>query len=76
MMHSRSPMMSSRSLAAVNGVSVVSLYDLNKIHIAAVLYAATILNSIATYSLRSGSSDMPTSKACRERMRRNKLNDR
>ncbi|PWZ27588.1 hypothetical protein Zm00014a_025704 [Zea mays] len=26
--------------------------------------------------LRSGSSDMPTSKACRERMRRNKLNDR
>jgi hypothetical protein len=71
-------MMSSRSLAAINGVSVISLYGLKRHSycLAVCDHHFYNCNSIPTCSLRSGSNDVPTSKASREKMRRNKLNDR
>lgn len=70
--------MSSRSLAAINGLSIISLYDLRMYSycLAVCSHHSYNCNSIATCSLRSGSNDVPTSKASREKMRRNKLNDR
>jgi hypothetical protein len=68
--------MSPRILAATNGQEpfyfiVEHVYQIIVLH-----HEICNWESIANRSLRSGPCSRPTSKACREKVRRDKLNDR